>query len=205
MCCLLTHVSQRVRIEAVRVLQRTVGMNCHHIMRCLSGVKPWHEREKQQKSKEQAKEDKGRGTQWSEYKWVPHLLCRGDHRCPPSPEISMWERHLSLGRSYPTSATHMWSTPGEGASQRCRTVDLHHRWRGRQWAEGAAGNGLDGPWWGRTRQTGYLPVAAAVAAAADGVSPPQRSESHADVWTSGQTSQLQRTKKWTYGNKQMLN
>lgn len=56
------------------------------------------------------------------------------------------------------------------------------------------GSGLGGPWWGRTRRTGRLPEAAAVAAAAAGASPPQRSESPADVWTCVQTSPLSRTK-----------
>lgn len=38
LCCPLTHVSQRVGKEAVRILQRVVGMNPHQIMRRLPGV-----------------------------------------------------------------------------------------------------------------------------------------------------------------------
>lgn len=39
LCSLLTYVSQRMRVEAVRILQRAVGLNRHKVMRWLSGVK----------------------------------------------------------------------------------------------------------------------------------------------------------------------
>lgn len=41
LCRLLTHVSQRVRIEVVTILQRVVGKIRHEIMRRLSGLKSW--------------------------------------------------------------------------------------------------------------------------------------------------------------------
>lgn len=47
----LTYVSQGVRIQAVWILQTTIRMNPHHIVRRLPGVKSLHKEQRRETNK----------------------------------------------------------------------------------------------------------------------------------------------------------